>query len=126
MSSDFTIIPEDGYIRIVYRGEDNVTSDNVLKKWVAIGEACKKHNCRKVLVEAQQIVRQLDTTDVFKAGCAFPKMHLHGIRIAFVVPDYDTDDTTRFFETVAQNRGIYISFFKDKEEALPWLDVDHK
>ena len=126
MSTDFTIVPEDSYIRVVFPGEDRVTSDNVLERWAVIGEACKKHDCRKVLIEAQQIVRRLDTTDVFNAGCALPKMHLHGIRVAFVVPDYDTDDTTKFFETVAQNRGIYISFFKSKEEALPWLDVDHE
>ena len=126
MSSDFTIVPEDSYIRVVFPGEDRVTSDNVLERWTAIGEACKKHNCRKILVEAQQIVRQLDTTDVLKAGGALPEMDLHGIRVAFAVPDYETDDTTKFFETVAHNRGIYISFFKSKEEALSWLDVDHE
>ena len=126
MSPDFTIVPEDGYIRIVFPGEDRVTSDNVSARWAVIGEACKKHNCRKILVEAQQIVRQLDTTDIFNAGCALPKMHLHGMRVAFVVPDYDTDSDTEFFETVAKNRGTYISFFKNKEEAFLWLDIDHE
>jgi hypothetical protein len=33
------------------------------------------------------------------------------------------DDQSRFFKDVAQNRGVRVDFFNDRDAALRWLGI---
>ena len=44
-------------------------------------------------------------------------------RIAYVESSAMTPDRAQFAETVAQNRGVRVDFFSEREAALRWLGV---
>jgi hypothetical protein len=123
MGTDFSIIVEEGYIRVTTAPDYDVTLEGLLAQYEAIGKACKEHGYKKVLVEGQRMARHLSSIDAFRSGSAFANMHLHGLRMALCYPGYEPDETTEFFITVAKNRGIAFAFFQSTQEALRWLGI---
>lgn len=99
-----------------------ITPDSAVKNWGHIGVLCRKHGCRKVLVEAHEPKRQLETIHAFEAGRSLAES-LKGLMIAMCFVGYEFDELSDFFKTVAQNRGATVEFFNDLEEASRWLGV---
>lgn len=88
--------------------------------WKTIGELDKKVRCGKV-------VAQLSTAD-------FPKTLIkaynfgaqacscvQGIKLAIVCEK--NDETGDFLKTVILNRGGFVEYFSNEEEALRWLGI---
>jgi hypothetical protein len=124
MSTDFTLDFLDGYIRIQYPEDYEITPESQQKLWVAIGEACDKYNCWCVLAESLvPPKRNMTHVDAFKSAGQAAKVS-RDLRVALVLQDYSPDETTEFFMNSAYKMGVRIEFFTDREEALKWLGID--
>jgi hypothetical protein len=121
MSNDFTLEFCEYFINVNHPAKYEITPEGLSRLWKAIGDACKRHNCRRVLSEAQTPPeRRLGTTAAFlSAEDAITSVP--GLIMACFFRGYKADDTTEFFKMVAHNRGARIEFFSNREEALEWL-----
>ena len=89
---------------------------------LAIADVCAREKQRRVLVEGTVSARKMGTMDSFGTGSLAGSM-LTGIAIACCFYGYKPDQQTQFFKDVAQNRGVRIEFFDDRDAALRWLGV---
>lgn len=110
------------YIRVIHSDNFVINQQSITKFWNDLAEYCKKHHCKKVIAEGRIIKRKMTTVEAFESGNTAGKKVL-GLWLACCFCDYEPDQTTEFFKTVAKNRGVRIEFFQDCEEALQWLNV---
>lgn len=112
----------ENYILVEHSREFVVTSQNVTTFWIALSAFCKKNNCSKVVSDGNLIKRKMTLVEAFEAGDAAGQ-NIIGVWFACVLTEFEPDETTDFFKTVAVNRGVRIEFFKNRDEALEWLEV---
>lgn len=118
--SDFRLEPREGYLYLHLAPGFEMTPESMAAIWGALSEACRRHGVRRVLVEGENVRRRLTTIESFDhAGLAAKLMP--GLSVACVFRGFVPDDQTRFFQTVAMNRGVRTEFFQDLNEALKWL-----
>lgn len=124
MNTSFTLDFVSDYIRIQHPDNYEITPESQQKLWKAIGEACRKYDCRRVLAESRTSPhRRMNQLDAFKS--ASQAAHASSkLRVACLFPGFMPDETTEFFITSAYNRGVRIEFFSEREEALEWLCAD--
>ena len=101
------------------------TLNSVEHMWGEFSRLCDKYECRKLLIEAPKFDSRLDTMTAFDAGRDLAAMN-PGIQIAFYLGDFEPDDVSSFFQTVAQNRSVNVEFFSSINDAREWLAVDDK
>ena len=120
--SDFTLEPREGYLYLHLAPGFEINHESMAKNWVALSDACRAHNLRRVLVEGENVRRRITTIDTFDhAGLAAKLMP--GLSVACVFRGFVPDEQTQFFRTAAMNRGLRTEFFQDLNEALKWLGV---
>lgn len=122
MGKGFTIEGRGEYIHLLHEPNFEVTREAMGEVWSELADACKRLECNTVLVEAPSPKRKLDTTAAFETATRISQL-TPGIKLAMLLLDYQTDELTDFFKTVARNRGARIEYFSDKEKALEWLGV---
>jgi len=108
------------FIHIKHRPGFEITSKSMETLWTMVGERCIEHECTKVLVQAVSPTRSLDTMDAFDSGIQASKAS-RKLKVALCFENYQTDETSDFFKTVARNRGAWIEFFPDFDSASAWL-----
>lgn len=123
MDASFDVEVHPSYLHIKHPPGFVISADTTDVVWGRIKELCREHGVTKVLVEAFKPTRQLDTMSAFDSGRILAE-NLSGLSIAMCFHDYQFDELSSFFRTVAQNRGVKIEYFSELEEALEWLDVD--
>lgn len=124
MSTSFTLDFSGDYIRIQLPAHYELTPESRKQFWEAIGNAHKEYNCFRVLAESTTPPkRNMTQVDSFKSALQAAKASRE-LRVAFVFPGYQTDDTTEFFISTAYNMGVRIEFFNDRESAIKWLCLD--
>ena len=87
--------------------------------WNVIGDACEKHETRRVLVEGFLPAGERETTDVIDAGqktATVPNLWL-----AFAISDFQPTAATELYIAIAASRSVRVKFFTDREQALKWL-----
>jgi hypothetical protein len=120
--SDFTVEPREGYLYLHLAPGFEMTPESMAASWVALSEACRRYDQRRVLVEGDNVRRRLTTIETFDhAGLAAKLMP--GLSVACVFRGFVPDQQTQFFRTAAMNRGVRTEFFDDLNEALKWLGV---
>lgn len=122
MGKGFTIEGRSEYIYLLHEPNYEISRDSMGEVWSELSEACKRLDCSVVLIEAPSPKRKLDTTAAFEIATRISQV-APGIKVAMLLLDYQTDELTEFFKTVARNRGARIEYFSDKEKALEWLGV---
>ncbi|MBT3391039.1 MAG: hypothetical protein HN413_11590 [Chloroflexi bacterium] len=126
MDIQLEICPYKNYIyaKHNYLQLDFQTAVGIMKK---IALACQEHQLDKVLIDAQNFVREGSTLDFYKFSVFLLEIGLARTRIA-VVPNRSSmiNEDTEFMETVAVNRGANFRFFPTLEEAYTWLEVDNR
>jgi hypothetical protein len=96
-----------------------VEPGNRQELWNVIGDACEKHDTRRVLVEGFLPSGERETSDVIDAGrktATVPKLWL-----AFAVADFQPTAQTELYQTIAASQGVRVKFFTNREQALKWL-----
>jgi hypothetical protein len=94
-------------------------------RWTLISEACAKFDCNRVLVEGEAPERDMSTMDAFGSGVRAAEVAAT-LKLALCFADYEPDDLSEFFKTVAYNRGVQAEFFSNREDALKWLGVGRR
>lgn len=122
MELPFEVEVSDDLLHITHPPGHVITPESAVRNWELIAMLCRKHRCRKVLVEAYEPKRQLDTIHAFESGRTLAE-GLKGLMIAMCFVGYNFDELSDFFKTVAQNRGATVEFFTDLEQAEKWLGV---
>ncbi len=122
MDLPFQVEPHDEYLHITHPPGMIISPESTVRNWKMVGALCKEYDKNKVLIEAYKPERRLDTISAFDSGRTLAA-NLNGLMIAMCFVDYEFDDLSNFFKTVAQNRGATVEFFNDCDEARAWLGV---
>jgi hypothetical protein len=122
MSTDFKLTPHADYIHVELAPGYEIKPDGTTQLTLAISDVCSRQGQRRVLIEGTVARRQMGTMDSFGLGSLIGTM-LTGISLACCFYGYTPDQQTQFFKDVAQNRGVRVEFFGNREAALRWLGV---
>ena len=122
MSTDFRLTPHADHVHVELSPGYEIRPDGVTELMMSVSDVCSRHGHRRVLVEGSIAARHMGTMDSFGAGSLAGSM-LTGVWIACCFYGYRPDDQSQFFKDVAQNRGVRIEFFADRDAALRWLGV---
>lgn len=122
MSSDFHTTLHPDYLHVQLAPGYELKPDSNAAMILAIADVCARQKQRRVLIEGKIAARRMGTMDSFGTGSLAGSM-LTGMSIACCFYDYKADQQTEFFKDVAQNRGVRIEFFGDRDAALRWLGV---
>ena len=111
------------YIELHHPAGFEIEPRTMSEYWALVADACKKHRCSVVLVEAENPRRRMGTMDAFGSGIKASEIS-YTLSLALCFTGYEPDDLSDFFKTVARNRGVRVEFFSDRESALKWLGVE--
>lgn len=81
-------------------------------------EACKVNKCKKVLIDASELLLNFETMDLFKAGEQLASYSKEISKVAILTTK---EYYSQFFEDVATNRGANVQIFINGEKARGWL-----
>lgn len=122
MSTDYTLKLRKNYLHVKLPNDYEITPEGVQRQWTEIFDVCRKNNCKGVLCEGKISKRNMKIMDAFQSAESFANSG-SGLSLAFCFYDYTPDEISRFFVTVAENRGTRVKFFSNKSDALRWLGV---
>lgn len=80
----------------------------------------KCENLSKVVLDIREMEGKISVTDRFNLANMLQEYRSRFIKIAFLVRE-DHQKPTKIFETVANNRGIYVITTTDEEEIKEWI-----
>jgi len=120
MSTDFTTTLQAGYLHVTLAPGYEIRPAGTRELTLAISDICTRRNVGRVLIEGRVAKRHMDTMDSFGLG-ALMGSRLAGMQVAICLYGYAVDQQSQFFKDVAQNRGVRLDFFSDREAALRWL-----
>jgi len=113
-----TIEKQDGYLRVDYRGEEDLESE--LGVGAVILKAVEEHDCHKLLLDCRAVTGpRLGTLDCFTAAASYDRRFLP-IRMALLDHAKHYREN-RFWETTARNQGFTTKVFDDEEKVIVWL-----
>ena len=122
MSTDFKLTPHADYVHVALAPGYEIRPEGLTELMMALSDVCSRQGQRRVLIEGTVAARRMGTMDSFGAGALAGSM-LTGVRIACCFYGYAPDDQSQFFKDVAQNRGVRVDFFQDRDAALRWLGL---
>ena len=99
-----------------------IRPEGVTQLMLSVSDVCSRQGQRRVLIEGRVAARRMVNMDSFGAGALAGSM-LTGVRIACCFYGYAPDDQSQFFKDVAQNRGVRVEFFSERDAARRWLGV---
>ena len=97
-----------------------ITVQDRFRNLEVMSEFCREQGLRKLIIDGRDQVSRTGEIESFDFGAAVPKA-FSGLNVAVVHrPD---DDTLKFIETVAFNRGSGTKAFVDIHQARSWLEA---
>ena len=96
------------------------STDRIKEQIAELLKACIERKTRKVLVDFSGFVGTWSLIDRYELGTAGARFAPHVSRVA-VFSKADLIDREKFGVRVAQNRGLNIEIFDDREKAVLWL-----
>lgn len=122
MDANFTISFEGDHIKVLSDGDKNLEFATGL--WSAVADACKEHDCFKVLGIADS-TSPMPVVEGYQHAELFRKLGItRNYRVAWVELNQDAKDATYFIETVLFNRGLPGRLFDSVAAAIDWLLSD--
>lgn len=122
MSTDFTLTPHADHLHVELAANYEIRPSGVTELLLAVSDVGARQGQRRVLIEGKVARREMGAMDSFGVGSLAGSM-LTGYAIACCFYGYRPDQQTQFFKDVAQNRGVRVQFFGDRDAALRWLGV---
>lgn len=108
------------FVHIKHPPGFEITAKTMGGFWSWLHKTCSDNKCSRVLVEAPAPVRNMNTMAAFDSGTG-AAASTRKLRVALCFENYEPDDLSEFFKTVARNRGVKIEFFSDFDSAREWL-----
>jgi hypothetical protein len=122
MSTDFKLTPHADHLHVELAADYEIRASGVTELFLAVSDVGARQGQRRVLVEGTVARREMGAMDSFGIGSLAGSM-LTGYSIACCFYGYQPDQQTQFFKDVAQNRGVRIQFFGDRDAAVRWLGL---
>jgi hypothetical protein len=122
MTTDFKLTPHPDYLHVALAPGYEIRPESAAELMKALSDVCTRQGQRRVLLEGAVAARRMATMDSFAVGTLAGSM-LAGVSLACCFYGDKPDDKLLFFKDVAQNRGVRVEFFGDRDEALRWLGV---
>jgi hypothetical protein len=120
MTTEFKLTPQADHVHVALAPGYELRLDGVTELMKSLSDVCARQGQRRVLIEGTIAARHMATMDFFTIGTLAGSM-LAGVSLACCFYGYQLDDKLRFFKDVAQNRGVRVEFFSERDEALRWL-----
>jgi hypothetical protein len=121
MPVNIKIIHPKDFIRTTVEGAlDLPTSRQILLEIASIIESPGAYH---VLIDTRQAQVRLSTTDVYELGVAVASRPAVAHSKTAILTAMGGEESARFLELVAQNRGALLKAFTSFEEAINWLVV---
>lgn len=120
MSTEFKLTPHAQYLHVELAAGYEIRPDGSTALIIAVSDLCAREKQRRVLIEGTIAGRQMGMMDSFGSGSLAGSM-LAGVSLACCFYGYRPDEQSQFFKDVAQNRGVRLEFFNDRDQALRWL-----
>jgi hypothetical protein len=92
------------------------SSENLFQPLI---EACRRGNCRRVIVDARELQVNFNTAALFRAGVDAATLNEFNLCVALVARK---DMISPFFDDVIRNRCARVEVFKELESARSWID----
>jgi len=122
MDANFTISFEGDHIKVLSDGDKNF--EFATRLWSAVADACKEHDCFRVLGIADS-TSPMPALEGYQHAELFRKLGItRNYRVAWVELNPDAKDATYFVETVLFNRGLPGRLFDSVAAATDWLLSD--
>ena len=119
MDNEFIITFEGDYIKVHSNGDKDLEFST--RQWTAVVEACRAHDCFRVLGIGNTTKPQ-ETMDGFEHARLWRELGIDSkYRIAWVELNPEAVDAVYFIETVLYNRGLRVRLFPTEDEAKDWL-----
>ena len=122
MTTDFKLTPHADYLHVALAPGYEIQPAGLTELMKSVSDVCTRQGQRRVLIEGAIAARRMATMDSFGAGALAGSM-LASVWLACCFYGYTPDDKSQFFADVAQNRGVRVDFFNDRDAALRWLGV---
>ena len=122
MTTDFTLTPHADYLHVALAPGYELRPQGATELMKSLSDVCARQGQRRVLIEGAVATRRMATMDSYAIGALAGSM-LAGVSLACCFYGYKPDDKSQFFKDVAQNRGVRVEFFAERDEALRWLGV---
>ena len=85
-------------------------------------EMCVEKKPRRILCEGHRKKPIMSLIELYRTGRNLMQWQATGFRIAYLMPELVDNEDMLFFETVGENRSIFITLFADKARALGCLN----
>jgi hypothetical protein len=122
MSTGFNLTPHADYLLVALAPGYEIDRAGVTELMKSVSDVCARQGQRRVLIEGTVAARRMATMDSFAIGALAGNV-LAGVSLACCFYGYKPDDKSQFFKDVAQNRGVRVEFFGERDEALRWLGL---
>lgn len=106
-------------LKITTQGSDDSLED-VYRYGMAILGLAIEHQCKLVLCDERNLAYKLSTMDTYELAEIASREAKFVQKIAVICNEKYLQNA-RFYETVAQNRGLTIRVTSEEEDALNWL-----
>jgi len=105
---------------IVLKEGTILNDNNIIPTIQLIIDKCKEINKNKVLIDANFTYRKIS---VLKILVIAETLQRHGreIKLAFIAPHLIDHEDTRTMEIFSHNRGVFLQYFHNRDEALQWI-----
>jgi hypothetical protein len=122
MTTEFKLTPHADFLHVALAPGYEIRPEGAAELMKSVSDVCARQGQRRVLIEGTIAARYMATMDSFAVGTLAGSM-LAGVSLACCFYGYKPDEKSLFFKDVAQNRGVRVEFFGDRDEALRWLGV---
>lgn len=122
MGNEIEIEFKDDHIHIRHGEGFRITPDGMEAFYTLLAKTCDKYGCSRVFAEGPAPIREMDTVGAFRSGVQAAEA-VPNLWLAICFQDYETDELSDLFKNAARNRGVFVKFFSDREQAHRWLGV---
>ncbi len=121
MAIHYQITPVDTLLRVVASGFDESIQE-VMSYAQAVIDAAIANESKLIFCDERDLEYRLSVHNVYDLATHAAAHARRSVKIAIVVPEKTLQDS-RFYETVAVNRGMVVRMMATVEEAAAWLRV---
>ncbi|NUN09584.1 MAG: hypothetical protein HUU54_10455 [Ignavibacteriaceae bacterium] len=119
MPIEFTIEDAGEHLKVTAKGNDD-NAKEAQRYSSAIIEAVLSSKKKRILCDERELVYEISTAETFQMATEAAKHVKTFVKVAIVCnPSFLPD--AKFYEVVANNRGLSVSVFTDYDDAVKWL-----
>jgi hypothetical protein len=98
-----------------------IDDSNVVQTMEYLALSCKTIGKHRILLDATRITRKTSVVKMLNVAEAIQALKCGAMKIAIITPELANNETSRFLEDAALNRGVHIRYFSDRDAGLQWL-----